>query len=48
MSALEPARRAEKTIASQVLEEAFTKIRAARAEVKRLGTVIEDEDIPED
>lgn len=41
MNALQPTPRAQKTIAGQVLEEAFMKLRATRAEVKRLAKLLE-------
>lgn len=43
MNALQPGCRAEKTIAGEVLENAFAKLRETRAEVKRLGVLLEAE-----
>jgi hypothetical protein len=44
MGALLPTPRAQKTIAGQVLEEAFAKLRATRAEVKRLANLVETDE----
>lgn len=41
MDALQPTPRAQKTIAGQVLEEAFAKLRSTRAEVKRLANLVD-------
>ncbi|MCK6586543.1 MAG: hypothetical protein HUU21_34430 [Polyangiaceae bacterium] len=42
MSVLQPSPRAQKTIAGEVLEEAFVTLRSTRAEVKRLANLLEE------
>jgi hypothetical protein len=44
MSALQGGPRSNKTIATQAIEDAFLKLREARAEVKRLATLISEDD----
>jgi hypothetical protein len=44
MSALQAGPRSNKTIATQAIEDAFIKLREARAEVKRLALLINEDD----
>lgn len=43
LSALRKGPRSDKTIATQAIEDAFVKLRTARAEVKRLAELLNDE-----
>jgi hypothetical protein len=44
LSALRKGPRSDKTIATQAIEDAFVKLRAARAEVKRLAELVSEDD----